>query len=339
MPLTPIRTLLTLCVAITPYASGQDAKPGRDGNPLAPFEILIADEWKVTAQSGQSMFHRWHWGPGKHSIHRMTDGAGAGGEPWREAQVYYWHPGRKRICTLGFSPYARGINEGTVTFDGKTADGVSDLFQTGVKRNMGLRWAFDGTDTYRETLLESTGPEGLKPLVEFDHLRVKPPDVPRPVRVDGAKPILQLEAFKPFPGQTWAAKGTWSDTQPVEIRTTFEWVPLADVMTVKTMAQTGSGEWQHVLDAFVYHHTGANAVRCLALSHSGSVSKGDVKIIEGGAFEMSLTRFEPDRTARYVVRFESAKDGSILQRIWSVHGTERTILLELTHRKIEVPAK
>jgi hypothetical protein len=124
----------------------QEPAPDKVANPMASFARLVTGEWRQTAQSGKSMFHAWHWGPGKHSIRRVTDGSGAGGEPWREVQVFYWHPGRKQVRLLGVSPFARGVSEGTITFEGETAEGVFDLYQTRGRRKMGLRWTFDGPD-------------------------------------------------------------------------------------------------------------------------------------------------------------------------------------------------
>ncbi|MFO0842651.1 MAG: hypothetical protein U0797_09695 [Gemmataceae bacterium] len=303
---------------------------------MASFARLVSGEWRQTAQSGTSMFHAWHWGPGKHSIRRMTDGSGAGGQPWREVQVYYWHPGRHQVRLLGVSPFARGVSEGAIKFAGETAEGASDLYQTGGRRKMGLRWAFDGPDKYRDTLLEATGPGGFTPLVEFDLVRSKPPAAPRPRAVEGAsKPSERLKALEPLLGPTWEAKGEWAAGDALHVRSNFEWVPLADAIYARVIAPTKGGEPTHLLDAYFYHHTGANWLRCLALSSRGGVYEGDLAVLDGGALQIDLKGHEGGKAVAHAVRLDLEKDGTLRHRVWSLKGAERTPLLDAHHKKLE----
>jgi hypothetical protein len=330
---------LSACTALqdkSPDAKpAQEPAPAKVANPMASFARLVSGEWRVTFHSGKSMFHTWHWGPGKHSMRRMTDGSGAGGEPWRELKVVYWHPGRKQVCLLGLSPFARGVSEGTIKFEGETADAVFDLYQSGRRRNMGLRWTFDGPDKYHETLLEATGPAGFKPLVEFDPIRTQPPATPRPRTVEGVKPSERLKALQPLVGHTWEAKGEWATGDAVHIQSTFEWVPLADAIYARVLAPSKDGEPRHLLDAYFYHHTGTDALRCLALSNQGGVYEGDLTVLDGGALQLDLKGYEDDRVVPHVVRFDFEKDGTLRQRAWSLKGTERTLMLDVHHKEFE----
>jgi hypothetical protein len=101
-----------LSAGTAPQHKSPDASPVQEpakvANPLASFARMVGGEWKMTAQAGTSMFHTWHWGPGKYSMPRMTDGSGAGGEPLRALQVFYWRPGRKQVCLLGLEPFLSG---------------------------------------------------------------------------------------------------------------------------------------------------------------------------------------------------------------------------------------
>ena len=319
--------VLTLCLPVLALAGEPDKKEAKAPEPMAAFERLVGNEWRVTAQSGKSMYHTWHPGPGKHSIRRMTDGHGASGEPWREIQVYYWHPDRKEVRLLGLSPVARGVSEGSIRFEKGAAEGEFDLHQTGGLRKMGLEWAFDGADKFHDTLLESS--EGGKPtvLVDFDHVRVKPPAKPRTFAVEGRKPSERLKAFAPLLGHSWEAKGEWSDKTAVQTRTDFLWVPVADVIYVRV---TGKND-EHLLDAYVYHHTGAKALRCLALTSGGGVFEGDVSVLKDDAIHLDLKGLTG---SRYAVQFDFEKDG-LRQRIWSVKGAEKTLQLEVRHKKAE----
>lgn len=304
--------------------------------PLTSFARLLPGEWKVTAQSGTSMFHTWNWGPGQHSIRRMTDGLDAGGNPWRELRVAYWHPGRREVAWFGLSPYREGLMEGTIRFEGESADAFFDLYQTGVLRKMRLRWAFDGPDRYREALLEAAGPDGFMPLAEWEHVRSSARTAkPQSTAPETSGPPSRWKALQPLLGHTWEAQiaGTSGDAFPT--RTTFEWIPQVDAIYARVLAPTKAGEAAHLLDAYLYRHTGTGSLRCVALSDRGGVYEGDLNVLEDGAWELDLTGDEGDRALRHAVRFDFEPDGTLRQRVWALEGAERALRLDLRHRKIE----
>lgn len=315
--------------------AGSVQEPAPVDDPMASFARLVADEWRVTFKSGKSMFHTWHWGPGKHSLRRMTDGAGAGGETWRAVMVAYHHPGRKQVRLLGLEPVLRGVGEGTIRFIGEAAEADLDLHQTGGRRKLRVNWAFDGPDKFHESLLEATARGGLTPLTEWDQIRSPPPAPPRPRAVDGAKPSARLKALEPLLGHAREASGDWATGDAFHAESTFEWIPLADAIYIRVHAPSKAGEARHLLDAYLYHHTGANALRCLALSDRGGVYEGDLTVLEGGALQLDLNGYEGDRVVPLVVRLDVEPGGALRQRVWSVQGTERTLLLDVRHTKRE----
>jgi hypothetical protein len=342
--------MLALSVIAAPSActalhdESQGAKPMREparleaADPMASFARMVPGEWRLTAPGLKGLvFDTWHWGPGRHSMRSMTDGTGASGEPWRALRVFYWHPGRKQICWLGLSPFARGVSEGTIRFEGETADGVFALYQTNNRREMGLRWAFDGPDKYHDILLEATGPQGLEWMNAWDHVRSTGPPAPRlPTSAEVPKPSERLKVFEPLLGHTWEAKGQWKPGDALRIRTTFEWVPYADVIYARTLALTGDGEPAHLLDAYLYHHTGTDELRCLALSNVGGVYEGDWTVLAGGALQLELKGYEQDQVVRHVVRLDFEEDGTVRDRVWSLDGNDRELRLDVRHETIEL---
>ncbi len=314
--------------------------PANVADPLASFARMVGGEWQVTFTSGTSMFDTWHWGPGKHSLRVVTDGQGAGGEPWRELDVVYWHPGRKEVRLLNMHRdvpgIGRGVGEGTIRFDSDTAEAVLDLYQPGVRRMLRSRWTFDGPDQYHEILSESTGPAGFQTLVEWDRVRFDKRSQTRPV-TDGESlgPSQHLKVFEPLLARTWEANGKWAAEGALRIQTTVDWVPYADYFYVRVIVPTNDGEPTHLLDAYVYHHIGTGAVRCLALLNWGGVYEGDVTLLEGGALQLDLKGYEGDRIVLHDVRFDFEKDGTVRYRVWSIEGAERTLLLDVLHKKLE----
>jgi hypothetical protein len=89
-----------------------------------------------------------------------------------------------------------------------------------------------------------------------------------------------------------------------------------------------------LLDAYFYHHTGANSLRCLALSERGGVYEGDVTLLDGGALQLDLKGYEGDRVAPHVVRFDFEQNGILRHRVWSLKGTDRTLMLDAHHKKL-----
>jgi hypothetical protein len=314
----------------------QKPAPAEVANPMASFARMVPGEWRRPALTRTSMFDTWHWGPGKHSMRVMTDGSDADGNPWRALQAVYWHADRKQVCLLGLEPFARGVAVGTIKFEGETADAVYDLYQTGGRRKMSLHWTFDGPDKYHATLLEATGTAGFKPLVEWDYVRSKTPTATRPRTAEVApKPSERLKVLEALLGHTWEAKGDWAAGDAFHIQSTFEWIPYADAIYARVLAPSKDGEPRHLLDAYFYHHTGANALRCLALSNQGGVYEGDLTVLEGGAVQIDLKGYEGDQVVAHVVRFDFEQDGTLRHRVWSRKGTERTLMLDVHHRKLE----
>ncbi len=316
-----------------------ESAPAKIADPMASFARMETGEWRRPTLTLIDMFEVWQWGPGKHSMLAQTFGTGIDREPVRNLELFYWHPGRQQVCLLGLSPFARGVSEGTIKFEGDTADAVFDLYQTRDHRKMGLRWTFAGPDNYHSILLEATGPEGLKQMNAWDYVRFKTLTSKPPIAEEATKPSEHLKIFESLLGHTWEAKGEWGPTagEAFHIQTTFEWVPYANAIHARTFALTkdGVGEPAHVLDAYLYHHTGANVVRCLALSKSGSVYEGDVSVLEDGALQLDLKGYEGERVVPQVVRFDFEQGETLRQRVWSLEGTERTLMLDLHHKKLE----
>lgn len=309
----------------------------RASNPMASFERMVPGQWQVTYQSGTSMFDRWIWGPGQHSMRVETDGSGAAGEPWRALQLFYWHPGRQQVCLLGLSPFARGVSEGTMRFEGEIADAVFDLYQTPGLRKMSLHWDFDGRDRYFETLLEASGSSEYSLLngpLKYNRIRTLTPSAER-TDVEAPKPSKQMEALEALVGHTWQTKGGWTGGDAFHLQTTFEWIPYADYIHGRTFALTPGAEPMILFDLFLYHHTGTDTLRCLALSKWGGVHEGDLTVQDSGALQLDLESHEGDQVVEQVMRFQFEEDGSLRHRIGSVDGAEDTPLLDVHHRKVQ----
>lgn len=324
---------LSLCAAPSVRAAAQDESshvapvpaPDAVADPMASFARLVPGEWRVTLNDETVGLSTWHWGPGQHSIRR----AGV-------VDVYYWHPAREQVCTLALDPFARGVAEGTIQFDGETAENVFDLYQTSGHRKLVMRWAFDGPDKYHEALFEPTGTgTGLVPMSAWDHVRSPTRTAPRaPTPEEAPKPSERLKALEALLGPTWEAKGKWATGEAFHVQTVFQLIAGVDGIYASTLAPTHDGERLNLLDAYLYHHTGTGALRCLALSQRGGVYEGDVTVVEGGALELHLKGYEGDRVVSHVVRFDFEGDGTLRNRIWSLAGTQRALLLDVHHAQL-----
>ena len=264
--MTTYHALIAVCfVAVVSSCTS----PGQDprGDAMAPFARMVGGEWKMTAPAGTGLFNTWHWGPGNHSLRMLTDGIGGDRNPWRALQVVYWHPGHKQVRSIQLSTYAAGVAESAIAFDGENAEAVTDMYQTGDRRKLKSRWKFDGPDKYHDELLETTsGREGYFLLAEWDWVRI----ATRPRDVEQAPKVSEhLKPFEPLLGGTWEskieAKLAWAPGAPLQLQSSSEYVPLANGIYIRTLALTKDAEPMHLLDAYIYHHTGANALRCLAL--------------------------------------------------------------------------
>lgn len=309
----------------------QDGSPPGDSHPLAGFERLVPGEWRMGLDGGGPQFDTWRWGPGKHSIRNTTYGYGGEGEPWRELQVMYWHPGREQVCVLGLLPHGWGVSEGSVRFRGDTGDAIYDLYQRGKHRVMGVRWTFDGPDVLHEALIEG----GRPVLAAWDWARstelspTEPhvPDVPPQL----AEP---LRVFEPMLGHTWQATDDWGAGGPRTLRSTFAWVPYADAIHVRTVAVGLDGGDEHVLDTYVYHHTGTERPRCLVLTRWGGVYDGHLTGAEGGAIWFDLTGYEGDQVVPKTLRLHFAEDDAVGTRPLPLRSVDPSRVLDVHFEKV-----
>jgi hypothetical protein len=310
---------------------------------MAPFARLIGGEWRMSAGAWPGMRDTWHWGPGRNSVHALTDGLDATGNPWRALQVFYWHPGQKQVCVLNIHPdipgIGRGVGEGTIAFDGVTANGVFDLYQPGNHRKMGLRWTFVGPDKYHDVLLEATGPEGLKPLAEWDHFHSNEAADSQP-SLAGTAPQLpkHLKSLQPLLGRIWEtsfdSEGDGTGVA-LNVQTTLEWVPIVDYVHARVRASEKDSEPTHLWDIYLYFHVKSGSLRCLALSNRGGVYEGDLSVLDGGALQVELNGNEGDEIVLQIARFDLENDGNLRHRAWSIEGTKRTLVLDVQHTNRE----
>lgn len=325
-------------------ARGQEPGGAGVADPMASFARMAGGEWRMTAPGMTArMFDTWHWGPGRRSMMSQVYGTGADGKPWRELLVVYWHPGLKEVRLLGLHldipGLGRGVMEGAIRFDGESAEAEFDLHQPGhpgrAIRKMGLRWAFDGPDRYHETLLEDSG-AGLALLAEWDFARSGELSALPTVAAEAKKASEHLKVFESLVGHTWEAGGDRGAGDAAGMRTTFEWIPYVDAIYARSLALAKDGEFAHVLDAYIYLHAGTKALRCLALSDSGGVYEGGATVLEGGGLRLDLKGYEGDRSVEREVRIDLEGDGTLRQRLWSVEGGERTLVLDVRHTKMGV---
>ncbi len=315
-------------------AQGVDEPPATSGEPAAgrepmgEFARMAQGEWRL----GTVQADRWTWGPGRHSIRSHTDGFGGDGKPWRELVIYYWRPDRKEIHLLSFHPdipgIGRGVGEGVFEFDGDTAAASIVLRQPGrptpVRRTLASRWTFADPDHYHEVLLEDSG-AGLAPLAEWDYARSMELTLwPAPAPGAAPTPSRNIGAFVPLLGD-WESQGD----QERRLRSSFEWMEYLDVVALRVERATDVDEAEHVLDAYLYHHLGSDELRCLALSASGGVYEGVVTVLKDSSLEVDLRGHEGDRPARFAVRLDHTRDERLRQRVWSVDGAARRLLLDM----------
>ncbi len=339
----PVYMLLALDCAVAQDHSTNDESARLEStsitDPMAVFSRMIGGEWRMTVQSGHSMYEKWHWGPGQKSMRVMTDGLNAAGEPWHELEVYYWHPGHRRIDLLTMHPdvpgIGRGVGQGTIGFAGDTAHAVSQLWQRRGRRQMGLLWTFDGPDKYHEVLLETTDSDGLKPLAAWDHLRINDRAEPvQPVSEEAMRPTEHFKVFEPIVGQAWEANAEVSSGNKSVLRTTCEWIPYAEAIYLRTVAVRDGDNASHLLDTYIYHHVGLDSLRCLALSGWEGVYEGGVTAQPDGAMQFDLSGSESERSVRLVIHLDPMESGMMRQRVWTVVGVERTLEWEVLHQRV-----
>lgn len=312
---------------LAPQPSIQMTRQDRQ-SPLKDFERLVTDSWVVTASSGTQMIHTWKWGPGRWSVERWTDGESARGEPWKELVVYYWDPQERNIRFLGVSPFASGINEGTIEFDGNSATANSTLTQTSGRRVMQTRWSFQSDSLYQETLLEKDSSGKFTELVAFQHHRVKRRDDPS--AIDAAR----HEVPKPFASIKFLIGKPWNGTigdQQRSFQTSVNWLPIANCIHA-TINETTSGKSVEFANAYLYHEHNAETLRCLIVCANSDICEGDLREISKGKIQLTFDGRSNTGSRQLESLIEQMSDGSLQQKIQSSSTSNPKDLLLKHHR-------
>lgn len=309
----------------------QAAVPAHVTGPMASLARMATGEWRFTSESGKRQFDTWSFGPGQHSM-RMRSHGTAGGELTNGVlRVVYWHPGREAIAVLGLFSDSR-LAEGTLTIAGESADFVLDFYELrlpGLRRELVPRWTFDGPDAYHEALSEVIGTAGPTLLAEWDYVRFETLTPPDARTAEAAqRPSPHLENLGALVGRAWEARGEWATGEALHLQATFEWIPYTDALYARVLAPMGDGELAHLLDAYVYHHPATGTLRCLALASSGAVHEGELTVLAGGALQLDLMGYEGDRVVPFVVRLDFEEDGALRDRVWTLQGGARTLVLD-----------
>jgi hypothetical protein len=65
-------------------------------------------------------------------------------------------------------------------------------------------------------------------------------------------------------------------------------------------------------------------------------------VLDNGALQLDLMGYRGDRATQHVVRFDFLRprsgqfeqNGTLRQRIWSLEGAERVLIIDVQHRKV-----
>lgn len=299
---------------------------------MAPFERMIAGEWRMTCETGMGQFEHWQWGPGRQSTVMQTYGNDAMGGPWRAVQVTYWHPVERRIRVLTLHQeiqlIGRGVGEGTIVFDGRCLTVDFQLRQGGPTRpvrTLRSTWVFDGEDKYLESLTEDVG-AGYGMLASWVYTRSKSRSALPPVAEEANRPGGRFEDLAKYVGRLLEFRGESGDGR---VDVALEWIPYVQAVYCRVERRDEGGKAAHALDAFLFEHTATERLHCLALSESGGVYEGDVTTEKSGVMEIELKGFEGTREVRRLVRVELGGDDGARARVWRVDGTDRSILFDI----------
>ncbi|MFN0136364.1 MAG: hypothetical protein ACKVS9_09650 [Phycisphaerae bacterium] len=316
---------------------------------MASFSGFIGGHWKMTSLAGTDTYDTWHWGPERNSIRSMRFGTLPDGDPWGTMTAYYWHPSRKEVRMLGVCSVFRGVSEGTITFDGSKAEGTFDHHQLAGTRELGLRWKFDGPDTFHDQLLEK-GPRGYELMVEWDRHRVAAVSAderaaPKDVMLV-ERPSKLLSPLAKLLGAVWQTQAKPGAAAPrsvgdLPVRASFEYVPHVDAIFGRVQTLDAGGTPSHAMDLYLYHHTRARALRCLVLAIDDAgeaiVSEVDVTPIDSGrSLRLDVREQRSGGVSALEARidFEAARVGvgaerALRVRLWKTDGQERSVFVDL----------
>lgn len=307
------QTIATLSLAACLVGkSGQTQRPvqiEKVTGPMSQFERLTSGEWRMKSVGGSQFFETWRYGPGGHSVRKFTHGVNLhdNNRPWREVEIFYWHPGEKKVRTIGFSPYKASVSRGSIELKAGKLESRFEMNQEGDIRNLGIEIAFQGKDKFQETLYESVNDQPYVVGNQWNHVWSKT-ETPVPV-------LKSTETPKPAGAQAFLtafADKAWQGRSPVKTtgthRTDFEWIPYANVMNIRSTSKPAKGSTMSQYDLYLYQIPSARRVQAFALFQDGSHGEGHAVSSNSGTFEIRLTMSsdkDSERMISYVVDAKS----------------------------------
>lgn len=317
---------LALCMAGN---NGQEQKApqiSKASGPMSPFERLTSGEWRMKSTGGSEFFETWRYGPGGHSVCKFTHGVNLhdNNRPWREVEVFYWNPWEKKVNLLGFSPYMAGVSRGAVGLHPDRLEIRLDLNQGGRIRILIHKIEFHGKDKFQETLFESVNGQPYVAANQWNHVWSKAvtpvpvlnsPETPKPT---GAQSILAA-----FAGKAWEEMS--SNRTTASCWTEFEWIPYANVMSMRSSSMQNKVGRQGQYDLYLYQLPSTLGVQAFALFSDGSYGGGSVVAKGGRKIEVRLkmrSNVNLDRVISYVI----GPNDSLEEAAWKVGKGSKTLI-------------
>lgn len=286
--------------------------------PMAPIERLTMGEWRMKSVGGSQFFETWRYGPGGHSVRKFTHGVNLhdNNRPWRDVEVFYWHPEQKKIKLLGFSPYKASVSQGSIELKAGKLESRFETNQDGEIRKLGIEIAFQGKDKFQETLYESVNGQPYVVGNQWNHVWsktvtpapvLKSPETPKP---SGAQAILTAFAGK-----------VWQNRSPVRnsgtYMTDFEWIPYANVMNVRSTLKPVKGGTVGQYDLYFYQIPSAVGVQAFALFNDGSHGLGSAVAKGAGKIEVRLRMSSSDNADRSI-SYSIGSNGNLEEDVWKI---------------------
>ncbi len=117
-------------------------------------------------------------------------------------------------------------------------------------------------------------------------------------------------------GKSWGVESRDGSLEGSRVEAKLRWIPQIDALELQVASVAPDGGAERLWEVVLYHHPGLEELRCFALSASGEVATGEVRVLEENEVELEL---EEETSARTIAR-----------RVWIRRGPGGEIQLSLS---------
>lgn len=217
-----------------------------------------------------------------------------------------------------------GVSRGTISLQPENIEVRYDVNQGGSIRRLMHMIEFQGKDKFQETLYESSNGQTYIAANQWNHVwSIAVTPVPVINSSEAPKPMGAQSILTAFAGKAWEEKSSIRTND--YRRTDFEWIPYANVLSMRASSMQNSLGRHVQYDLYFYQVPSTLGVKAFALFSDGSYGEGSV-VAEGSRRIEFRLKMSSNVNIDRVMSYSIGPNDSLEESAWKVGKGSKTLI-------------